>query len=249
MSPDEAGFNPARIAWRGPHDAPFEAAQAYPMGPLREAMGGIRYDLKAVHKDSPFDRLRVAARVDRTLKDCEAIMARWAHYYRKGTDDTFNSSQLLIPPGLPGPVVLDATASQNFLWGLLGSRAEVAEVPAGTRTYANVTIHVARGSGLGKTKMTDKGKVRVPRLLYNLQQHLRPDRRVLLCAHKKIEHIAKGYDPGFAAYSVAHWGAIDGKNDWNDHDAVVIFRPALPRPGVGHEHVLRSPGSPGQPLA
>ena len=66
-------------------------------------------------------------------------MARWAYYYRKGNDDTFNSSQLLIPPGLPGPVILDATASQNFLWKLLGSRAEIAEVPDGTRTYANVT--------------------------------------------------------------------------------------------------------------
>jgi hypothetical protein len=39
----------------------------------------------------------------------------------------------------------------------------------------------------------------------------------------RIEHIAIAYEPGFASYSVAHWGAIDGRNDWNDHDAVVIF--------------------------
>ena len=31
------------------------------------------------------------------------------------------------------------------------------------------------------------------------------------------------YAPSFAAYSVAHWGAIDGRNDWNDYDTVVIF--------------------------
>ena len=132
MSPDETGSSPARIVWRGPQDRRLRFPQDCQMGPLREAMAGIRYDLMALHKDSPYDRLRISARVDRTLKDCEAIMARWAYYYRKGNDDTFNSSQLLIPPGLPGPVVLDATTSQNFLWRLLGSRAEIAEVPAGT---------------------------------------------------------------------------------------------------------------------
>jgi hypothetical protein len=193
------------------------------MGPLREAMAGIRYDLKVLHKDSSYDRRRIADKVDRTLKDCEAIMARWAYYYRKGNDDTFNSSQLLVPPGLPGPVILDATASQNFLWRLLGSRAEITEVPTGTRTYANVTIHVARGSGLGKHKMAEHGKVRLPRLLANLEQELTPERKVLVCLHKRIKHTALSYEPKFAGYSVANWGAIDGKNDWNDHDTAVIF--------------------------
>lgn len=213
----------SRIVWRGVHDGRVKFPKAYAMEPLREAMETIRYDIKALHKSSAYDRQRIAKNVDRTLKNCEAIMARWAYYYRKGKDDTFNSSQLLIPPGLRGPVILDATASQNFLWNLLGSRAEIAAVPQGTRTYGNVTIRVARGSGLGKTKMTERGKVRLPRLLANLKQTLMPDRKVLLCVHKRIAHTAMSYEPDFAAYSVAHWGAIDGKNDWNDYDTVVIF--------------------------
>ena len=220
---EEGGSIPARVVWRGVHDGRAKFPKAYAMGPLREAMAPIRYDLKALHKESTYDRQRIATNVDQTLKDCEAIMARWAYYYRKGNDDTFNSSQLLIPPGLPGPVILDATASQNFLWKLLGSRAEIAEVPDGTRTYANVTIHVSRGSGLGKSKMTERGKVRLPRLLANLQQNLTSDRKVLLCVHKRIAHTALSYAPSFAAYDVAHWGAIDGRNDWQDYDTVVIF--------------------------
>jgi hypothetical protein len=223
LNPEDAGSVAARLVWRGVHDGRVNFPKACAMGPLREAMGEIRYDLKALHKDSPYDRKRIADNVDRTLRDSEAIMARWAYYYRKGLDDTFNSSQLLIPPGLPGPVVLDATASQNFLWKLLGRRAEIADVPPGTRNYANVTIHVACGSGLGKTKMTAQGKVRLPRLLANLEETLTPDRKVLLCVHKRIEHIALSYEPSFAAYSVAHWGAIDGRNDWNDYDTVVLF--------------------------
>lgn len=211
----------AHIVWRnGAHEC-LQPPMAGGMQTLREAMKGIRYDLLALQKDSPYDRQRIADIVGRTLKHCEAIMARWAYYYRKGKGDTFNSSQLLIPPGLSGPVILDATASQNFLWKLLEKRAEIATIPSGTRIYANATIHVARGSGLGKTKMSEKGKERIPRILADLERRLTTDRKVLVCVHKKIEHIAMSYKPKFAC-SVAHWGAIDGKNDWNDHDAVVI---------------------------
>lgn len=190
---DGASTNHARVVWRSVHDGRMKFPQAFAMGPLREVMATIRYDLIALRKESTYDRQRIATNVDNTLKNCEAIMARWAYYYRKGNDDTFNSSQLLIPRGLRGPVVLDATASQNFLWKLLGSRAEIAEVPTGTRTYANVTIHVARASALGKGKMKERGKVRLPRLLANLEQTLTPDRKVLLCLHKQVEHIARTY--------------------------------------------------------
>ncbi|NSL72448.1 hypothetical protein C6Y62_11575 [Hyphomicrobium sulfonivorans] len=213
----------AQIVWREGYDDYRKNPAAYDMGALRDAMASIRYDLITLQKDSLYDRQRIAAKVDRTLKDCEAIMRRWAYYYRKGKDDTFNSSQLLIPPGLPGPVVLDATASQNFSWRLLGTRANIAAIPTGTRNYANVKIHVARGNGVGKGKMTEKGKVRIPRLIANLEQQLTPDRKLLLCVHKNIEHIALNCSPKFDTYSLTHWGAVDGKNDWNDHDAVVIF--------------------------
>jgi hypothetical protein len=220
---DNGGPVSTRIVWRGGAESRVRFPGAHAMGALREELADRRYDLSVLHKDSARDRQRIAENVDRTLKDCEAIMARWAYYSRMGNDDTFNSSQLLIPRGLPGPVILDATASQNFLWKLLGPRAEIADVPPNTRSYANVTVHVARGSGLGKTKMTEYGKARLPRLLADLEHNLGPDRKVLLCVHQRIEHIALSYEPNLAKYSVAHWNAIDGKNDWNDHDAVVIF--------------------------
>jgi hypothetical protein len=223
MAADETASITSRVVWRAVHDGRIKFPQAYAMGPLREAMAPLRYDLMTLRKDSSCDRQRIAGIVDATLKSCEAIMARWAYYYRKGKEDTFNSSQLLIPQDIPGPVVLDATASQNFLWKLLGSRAEIAQVPSGTRTYANVRLHVAWGSGLGKTKMMERGKIRLPRLLANLEETLSPDRKVLLCVHKRIEHLAKSYAPGFAGYKVAHWGAIDGRNDWQDCDTVVVF--------------------------
>ena len=213
----------SRIVWRAVHDGRITFPESLSMGPLREAMSSIPYDHKALKKDSPLDRKRIADLVDRTLKDCEAILRRWAYYHRKGKEDTFNSSQLLIPEGLPGPVVLDATATQNFLWELLEDRVEVPSIPQGVRRYDNVRLHIARATGLGKTKMTKLGERRIPRLLANLEETLSSDRKVLLCVHKRVEHIAVGYDHPFAAYSVAHWGAIDGKNDWQDYDTVVVF--------------------------
>lgn len=213
----------AKVVWRAVHDGRAKFPTSFAMGLLRGAMVEIPYDHKALKKDSPFDRQRIAGHVDQTLKDCEAIMKRWAYYYRKGQNDTFNCSQLLVPDGLPGPVVLDATATQNFLWELLEDRAEIPPIPSGVRQYNNVKLHIARARGLGKTKMTEHGKVRIPRLLAHLEETLPPDRNVLLCVHKRVEHIALGYDPRFTRYSVAHWGAIDGKNDWDDYDTVVVF--------------------------
>jgi len=84
---DEVSSIPARVVWRGVHDGRAKFPKAYAMGPLREAMVPIRYDLKALHKESTYDRQRIATNVDWTLKNCEAIMARWAYYYRKGNDD------------------------------------------------------------------------------------------------------------------------------------------------------------------
>jgi hypothetical protein len=194
------------------------------MASLRGAMELLPYDRVVLHKDSEPDRKRIASITDQTLKDCEAILRLWAYYYRKGKVDTFNSAQLLIPKGLPGPVVLDATATQNFLWELLEGRVEVPPIPDGVRRYENVRLHVARVSGgLGKAKMEELGQTRIPRLLAWLEESLPSDRKVLLCLHKRVEHHAAGYDHPFAAYSVAHWGAIDGKNDWQDYDTAVIF--------------------------
>ena len=151
-------------------------------------------------------------------------MRRWAYYSQKGRDGTLNSSRLLIPDDLPGPVVLDATATQNFLWTLLEQRAEIASIPQGARNYAQVTLRVAQvPGGLGKGAMTKLCKERIPRVLANLARTLPSDRKVLLCVHKAVEPVALTYAPNFAKFSVAHWGAIDGKNDWCEYDTSVIL--------------------------
>jgi hypothetical protein len=213
-----------KIVWRAIQDGRATFSETFAMGPLREAMAKLPYDNLALRKASSADRNRIAKHVDDTLRDCEAVMRRWAYYYQKGRDATLNSSRLLIPSDLPGPVVLDATATQNFLWTLLETRAEVISTPKDARSYRNVTLHVARVTeGIGKGKMKETGKKRIPRVLNAVERATSPVRKVLLCAHRDIKHIAVNAEPDFTTYSVAHWGAIDGKNDWHDHDTAIIL--------------------------
>ena len=56
-----------------------------------------------------------------------------------------------------------------------------------------------------------------------MQETLGGDRKVLFCTHKAVEHIALEYETDFGDFKVAHWGAIDGRNDWQDFDTVVLF--------------------------
>lgn len=213
----------SRVVWRGVLDNRIQFPDCLNMAPLRAAMSDLRYDQIVLRKESVLDRQRIADIVDRTLKNVESVMSKWSYYAKKGKEHSFNSSQLLIPDDLPAPVVLDATANQNFLWELLEDRADIKPIPSKTRSYQNVTLHIARATGVGKTAMVKEGSTRVPRLLANLENTLGKDRKVFLCVHKRIEHIPLKYQPEFKEFSVAHWGAIDGRNDWKDFDTAVIF--------------------------
>ncbi len=171
----------------------------------------------------------LSATIDHDLKSVQAICSRWAWYARSGKRDTLNSSRLLLPEPFPvNVVVLDATAKQEVLWKLLGKdRVVRPEAPKGVRNYANVTLNVSRvaGGGLGKGKMTEKGKARLARLVEHLNERFagQSDRKVFMVTHKAIEHLAMDHELTFGELSVAHWGSLDGKNEWSNHDTAVIM--------------------------
>jgi hypothetical protein len=71
--------------------------------------------------------------------------------------------------------------------------------------------------------MTHEAKERSAALIANLKGHLGPDRSVLVVAHKAVEPHLIGLETPFSRFDVGHWGAIDGRNDWNDYDTAVIF--------------------------
>lgn len=208
--------NSARLLWR--ESSGVEVS----LEPLRRAMRSIRYDHLSGVTDGVLHR-RMAESVDETLKDAQGILERWAYYAKRGNEHSFNSSEFLIPLDVPGPVVLDATASQNFLYDLFEDQVTIIPTPGGARRYANVTLHVARASGVGKHRMGDTFSTRYPRLLEALEVELGPERSVFMCLHKDNAAKAESFPTHFALRGIGHWGAIDGANTWKDYDTAVIF--------------------------
>lgn len=185
-------------------------------------MRSVRYDHLSGVTDDMLHR-RMAESVDETLKDAQGVLRRWAYYAKRGKEHSFNSSEFLIPLDVPGPVVLDATAGQNFLYDLFEDRAAIIPTPGGARRYRNVTLHVARASGVGKHRMRETFSTRYPRLLEALEAELGPRHSVFMCLHKDNAAQAESFPTHFAELGIGHWGAIDGRNTWKDYDAAVIF--------------------------
>jgi hypothetical protein len=193
------------------------------MAALQSAMKRLRYDTLVLNENSDGSRERIAEKVTDTLRGSQVVTEQWAYYSQKGTEHSINSSLLLIPLNVPGPVVLDATAHTNFMWDLFGPRAEIVSTPSGVRDYSAVKLHVVRAAGLGKGSMIEKAKARVRRVLEALQREVGPESSVFMCMHKDTKHVALTYAHPFARFDVGHWGAIDGRNDWSDYDTAVIF--------------------------
>jgi hypothetical protein len=127
---------------------------------LREAIRGLNFDPSLYKEDAP-------SIVDEMLQDVEAMFASYAYYFKSGVQHSINSATYLLPPGLPGAVILDATANNDLLYQLLEGRVHVAAIPPNVRDYSNVTLHVARtSSGLGKSVCDDTKHLRLPRLVF-----------------------------------------------------------------------------------
>ncbi|ETR76982.1 hypothetical protein X566_04570 [Afipia sp. P52-10] len=213
-----ADDNAARMAWKTA-EAPIDIE----LDPLRVEMRTLPFDQIALRNDSPTQRMHIARRVDAVLQAAQSIMDSWAYFAQKGAEPSINSALLAVPLDAPGPVVLDATARANFFWDLFGERAIIIPVPARVRDYSAVTLHVARAQGLGKHTMIKKVAERWPRVAKALATRLDQSRRLFVCMHRDTEHHPLKFESPCGGLSVGHWGAIDGRNEWADHDAALIF--------------------------
>ena len=73
-----------------------------------------------------------------------------------------------------------------------------------------------------KQSMNLNGQSRSIQLFKELKRRISNDSQVLLVCHKDSEHWYSSQEYDFRNFEVTHWGAIDGKNDWQDFDTVVI---------------------------
>lgn len=216
---------PEKMVWRG-RQAMIMPTD-YDMTELRRELRKLPYDMKVLkYRDAQHCR-RIADDVDETLKGVQQIFEQWAYYSKQLTGDTLNTARLMLPEGACGAVILDATASHNLIYKLFAPKLELLPV-AQARRYDNVTLHVSFDHQVGKYSRKHNGKDASAALIADLEKSLPAERKVLVVTHQSSEHFFAGHPTKFARFEVAHWLAIDGRNDWNDFDTVVIF--SLPNP-------------------
>jgi len=189
---------------------------------------GLRTELSASMRSRKYSDEVVKTRLKQhldTIRSVEGITNSWCYTSAKGGEHVLTSSRFKVPEEVPGPVVLDATASQDVVSFLLGGeKVSLTSLPR-SRSYKNVTLHVARTKsrvGVGKNEMRGDRTVRSEALMRTIS-NMDKDNKWLVVCHKDVEPIMLKVRPDHLHVSVAHWGAIDGKNNWNDHDNVVIF--------------------------
>ncbi len=196
----------------------FEAPD---LGPLRRHMKGTRYAGSARGHTQFEANAFLRDSIDKTFGRVQALMRQFVVYAKAGKHHTLNTARLIVPDDSQGCVVLDATAGSNPLYAAMDT-VTIHAPPQHTRSYRNVTLHVARAGATGKGHMVEHGKRLCAALLTNLAETLGADRKVLVGCHKANEVHLAGHDVPFEL-SLGHWGAIDGSNQWRDCDTAVAF--------------------------
>jgi hypothetical protein len=182
----------------------------------------IRFDKKLLRVDDPKLRLRIANKVERVLHGVHMTIEGWAWKKRQGKFVSANSARLVLPDDAPVAVLLDATAGVNRAYDLL-PRMELVKPPEGARNYQNLTINYSLDHNVGRDSCRERGLDGLKEFMVALEAEVTEDSKVLLVCHKDVETLAAGYETKIKTLSTAHFGAIDGRNDWDTYDVVAIY--------------------------
>lgn len=188
---------------------------------LREAMRKeVNYDHQILKSDNQ-EKRRLSQIHDNRIKSLHTIFKSWIYYARCDFQPSLNTARLLVPEGVKGAVVLDATASSNVLYELFDD-AFVTTPPSDARSYKKVTLYVSTGNKVGKRFMKNNAKELSTKLIGELNNRINKGRKVFICCHKDVEPILTSHETEFEMQT-GHWNSIDGSNEWQDCDTAVIF--------------------------
>jgi hypothetical protein len=190
---------------------------------------GLIAELKGINPDQiigvscPSLNAPVRNVLEKTLRSLDQLYKNWSYYANSGKgSDGFHTSKLIVPDGLKGCVVMDATANTSILYDIHKDSVRL-QAPKGSRSYKNVTLHVSSGHKVGKWHLTNEYKsINYARELIGDMNVRLKGRKSLIVCHKGIEDQINSFKTTFDM-STAHWGELDGSNKYRDHDSVVIF--------------------------
>ncbi|PZF77469.1 hypothetical protein DK847_09130 [Aestuariivirga litoralis] len=212
--------NSMAALWRGlgPHDKQIAEG-------IRDLFTTLVSDLRKIKRNEsnsywndPQLRKMEIAKVADILDAIVLLFRRWATYVKKGREVSAAAGEVRLPR-LWCPVLLNATAGQDILLDYLG--ATLVPLPR-VRNYRNLTLRVLRQTGLGKEAMKQNATARMQRLGQFIRSDTAEGDHWLVVVHKDTEAVAQLHLPSHSC-TIAHWGALDGLNDYRDCNKVVLF--------------------------
>lgn len=162
------------------------------------------------------------------LNDLDAI-TRIGHCWisQRRSRTRIHSSRLLLDTNRSCGLILDATATIDRTYDLLGERVVIMPRPTSFRSYNKLTVHVSRPHSVGKEYLAKHGSSEWPIVAKQLSNMLSEESDVLIVTQKSTKR-ALVCKLRCNKQGIGHWGDLDGKNDWRHSDTVVIF--GLPYP-------------------
>lgn len=206
--------------WRGlgPNDKQIAEGIKGLFVPLVNDLKKVKRNESNSYWNDPQLRKMEIAKVTDILDAVVLLFRRWAAYVKKGREVGAAAGDVRLPR-LWCPVLLNATAGQDILLDYLG--ATIVPLPK-VRNYQNLTLNVLRRNGLGKEAMRQNATKRMQRLGQFVRENTTEGDQWLIVVHKDIEAVAQLHLSA-ENITLAHWGALDGLNDFRECNKAVLF--------------------------
>lgn len=189
---------------------------------LKDFFATINYSrLLSSKEDKPLNGI-VVQKMSKIVNSIQTALAGTSWIGEKQGRPVLSTPYISLPTNLRSTVVLDATAKHHHVYKLLQPFAEFVPIPEDIRTYKNVKLYVRTIEAVGKDFLSKQHVQFFKKIIRSEIRSQSKDRNVLMCVHKTTQEKLKNINKQFRTLRVAHWGSIDGKNDWQNCDAALI---------------------------
>ena len=144
---------------------------------------------------------------------------------RNGTI-SLRTAYVALPLQIKNAVILDATARLNRVYDLAGALPWFRQIPDDVRNYKNVFLYVHYGVKNTKYALmkTIKKETSFLKTIEALEPKIQKTERFLLVTFVKVENeLSSLIKKHYPKCSIAHWGALNGKNDWQEYETIVLY--------------------------
>jgi hypothetical protein len=200
----------------------FQCIRSIDVGLIRKHLESVDDD--AITLDCGAEKRTLRTTCKQTLISIEGLQRNgWGWVSFMGRTAQLNSATLHQSLRSGSGVILDGTAALYAGYGLLSPPAKVIKASANVRRYDTVTLHLARGHNVGKEYLVERAERLWPQYRSAIMSVL-PDRdRILVCCHKDFEQRVHHDPANPARMTFEHCGNLDGRNDWDEHEAVALI--------------------------